>query len=502
MTTQGSKADVLGLDGRRVQSSVGAIQGNSGKLVEQKFENTNGNIDKPLIIQQQGRGFFSSGSKYEPLKEATVAVGVGVNDKAVTFSPYNFIDPPQLKTNQIDTQQLEAKVKKENESISKSNLRQPAYKILRDTTNTTLNIFTGFTGLNPIGNQDFIGGSRPPILQDPVQNSDYLQKNSVTIFRTRKELINPFQSYLLFSNSSKKIFLPFFENPIIEERRGASFSILNVIGSSNPILNYLHTDLAQIRVTFKLNSYHVAHMLKIAGYRNNDSFVIESNITDLAAGVSSFFIKDTNPSPSELTDDLGLTYSTLLGKPRQSFLTKFGRSLKETDILNNLDADLNNNTTNKPLGVYSEDFSTETNSYFQAQKLIAFWINTIKSFNVIDSNTPIADTDPITPWNTQAAISKRRFIYLKHGPAFHNIPTILDSYEIKEIQSTSFDVATNMANSFEITLNLKGAPEKWRNSSRLSESLNLNSENSSNQTSNNQSSNVGSSNPQVPIGSN
>jgi len=457
MVNQGSKADVLGLDGRRVQSSVGAIQGNSGKLVEQKFENTNGNIDKPLIIQQQGRGFFSSGSKYEPLKEATVAVGVGVNDKAVTFSPYNFIDPPQLKTNQIDTQQLEAKVKKEDQSISKSDLRQPVYKILRDTTNTTLNIFTGFTGLNPIGNQDFIGGSRPPILQDPVQNSDnqYRVSNISTI--KKLELLTNFNSYIMFVTSEGKILLPFFENPIIQEKRGSQYSIVPVLGSSDPLFAFSHTDLANITINFKLNAFHIAEMLNKSKISSKEDFTIKSKENyDKAA--RAFFDRDTQATNDKFKDGLNLNSQYLLDNPRNENLNKGLRKNLMRDLYDINDADNSNNIA----GLYSQSFQNpETNNYYLAQKLITFWINTIKSFNVFGNSNFSSNSNSKEAF--KQPLAGRRFIYLKHGPAFHNIPSVLIGYEIKEFNNTTYDVPTHMANVFEITLNLHAQPESWSN---------------------------------------
>lgn len=489
--TEGSKSNILGLDGStRVNTSTATINNPSNfnlqtivnaPVLKERSSNEDGAgyyvdrksttlspTDKPLIVQQQGRGFFFRGSQYEPLKQSAVAIGVGVNDKAVIFSPYNFIDEPDLnQSTTFSSKRNEDAIKsldKQNEVDSKQSYRfsrSPRYRP-RSVNSVNLDPSNQFGFNQDVIFDDPLETKSPTILQDPEKNSDYQFSNIVKTFRTRKELKNHFHSYLIFTSDQGRILLPFFENPIIEERRGAAFSIVPVMGSSDPIITYTHTDLASIRVTFRLNAYHISEMIRKLELQNKNEFMVKSQQTSVDEAINDFFKKG---QPQDLKDGLGLDPDQLLTNPRAKFR-------RENPISRDLDIKYESDQGSSPAiaGIYNGEAAfPSVNSYYLAQELIVFWINTIKSFNItgIPSNLPSAALQEVASWKQSEILNRRRYIFLKHGPAFHKIPSILEGYEIKELNPTTYDVPTSMANCFEISLNLKAAPEQWQNSSSL-----------------------------------
>jgi hypothetical protein len=234
------------------------------------------------------------------------------------------------------------------------------------------------------------------------------------------------------------------------------------MGSSDPIITYTHTDLASIRVTFRLNAYHISEMIRKLGLQNKDEFRVKSQQTSVDEAINDFF---QTGQPQDLKDGLGLDPDQLLTNPRNKFR-------RENPISTDLDIKYESDQGSSPpiAGIYNGAAAfLSVNSYYLAQELIVFWINTIKSFNItgIPPSLPSAALQEVASWRQSEILNRRRYIFLKHGPAFHKIPSILEGYEIKELSPTTYDVPTSMANCFEISLNLKAAPEQWQNSSSL-----------------------------------
>lgn len=419
-------------------------------------EDLKGTSYEGAAIVGNDEGFFSTGSSDEQ-----VVIAGGVAGKAVTLTTASVLPPGVFVENATET----ALAASRQDSLDKSLKNDGQNRFLLTATYARARL------VSRLGGRNFEEDLTEDVEKREIRNLKKFQDNVVNVNTNNvlkdghppvKRYLQQF-SQLIFSRSGSKIIMPFFENPRIEEKRGANYSITPTAGSTTPLIVFNHTEFATIKISFRLNPLHISEMLIKEG---------NGSISDFIFSIPSFY--DTKfPSPETYIGEQGTNNSsnTYLGKIKLlnqligEYKQKFSSDLP--DMLKNWEfGGENQNVLYNYQNLPSLD-QVETN-YKRAQALCLCWIYLIREsvfFRMNSGTSPIGESDllrlikdfldnPTSAGDTQ--------ILLRHGPAFFYIPCVLVGYEIKEATDTTYDVPTHMANVFDISLTLYATPEAWR----------------------------------------
>lgn len=438
----------------------GTIKPNEGEKLPSLNRLNNPNIpvgsfedkNSPRLVNTNA-GFFSGGDG-----TANAAIGVGVNAKAVTFSLGSVLSTGLLSS--IDSKRSDYDV---DESILDN-----AKELVNRVTDR----------LQTVARE----GSIKDYYKKLVEPREKINKDLGT---TPVSPILPRffedRSYLIFFSPEIKIILPFFQNPTIEEKRLINYTMTTQQGQA-PIVNYNFTNLAEIKVSFKINYRHVSEILSKEGLDVNQySFYSINEAQERVNDASKFFIRSQETSTNSPNGLLQI-YKDILKTEKKQFNDKFDKALLQNIV--NFDKDenrkrsleLTNYDETSIFGLFGRTFE---DSVSKAQALCLMWIYTIKSWvsnpatgsgfgldeistqltKAIDATKNVAvTTGPLASAGSEVS---NKLIIIKHGPAFYYIPGILISYDIKESSNTPYDLATVMANSFDVNLTILGRPNDY-----------------------------------------
>lgn len=416
------------------------------------FEDKN----SPRLVNTNA-GFFSGGDG-----TANAAIGVGVNAKAVTFSLGSVLSTELLSS--IETKRSDYNV---DESILDN------AKELVDRVTDKLQT---------------VGREKSIISYYNKQVSSLEQRNTSDTVQSISPILPRFfedRSHLIFFSTEKKVILPFFQNPIIEERRLVNYTTTTQQGQV-PQVNYNFTNLSEIKVTFKLNYMHVADILAKEKLEINAFSFYGNALTDKDKSyndVTNFFNRKPGQQSQQSSNYVLGKYTKLLGEEKEYYINKLNEDIASRErLLSNLNLNPNSNKERIKdlllLNNFPNTYVPQDLSISKAQSLCLMWIYLIKSWvgpagtgigfgleqvakNIEDSINAARLREGNATQSLDNQPATRKIIILKHGPAFFYIPCVLVSYEIKETNGTPYDVGTVMANSYDITLNLMGKPSDF-----------------------------------------
>lgn len=255
-------------------------------------------------------------------------------------------------------------------------------------------------------------------LDEPFKNPTkkilkrFLQERSFLVFEYREEAGSLFYSIL-----------PFFENITISESQKANFAVYDLIGRAGNVYGYTGSKSRQFNLSFKMNVVHIEHLLRTEGFNLNDFTISIVDYDSKTSRQNSFFERGGQSSNG--------------AKPKFDQVnvaqTKYSSSQQEnseylTYIREQSPQDLVNRTT-----LFETNYKTGLNS-------VLHWLNLVRSSTLNNSKNSLYGP-PI--------------IRLNHGMLYNNVPCICTSFTIKENSKTNYDVPTNFAMYYDVTMSLE-----------------------------------------------
>jgi len=238
---------------------------------------------------------------------------------------------------------------------------------------------------------------------------------------------------------------PFFENPIISEKKTANLVKYDVLGRTSNPLGFTGAKSKQISVEFNMTLPHIVYMA------TNELFAQVPVAMTKLEKKQEFFNKKTLELDAKTT---GSTYE----RKRDLFLQKlngFEGGAQETSrragtnalvaaqtgplgrmIANAVAA--NNSTPEVDLAIDLQAYS-KTGIFHQALDMMLFWISLIRMSTLTSRQQPTLGP-PI--------------IRINHGPLYNNIATVAESYSINVAEEAGYDIVSLLPNRVTIQLNL------------------------------------------------
>jgi len=272
------------------------------------------------------------------------------------------------------------------------------------------------------------------------------------LLQERSKLIFEFPTKEAYSTLDRVC--PFFENPIITERKSSNLIKYDVLGRTSNQLGFTGAKSKQISVEFNMTLPHIVHMA------TNELFAqVPTTLTKLEKK-QEFFNKKNLELDAKTT---GSTYENR----RALFLARINgnvgqvgrghpsaaRVRTETSFVRSVlpDADPKTIEQMRGLSVLSDtttpelDLATDLQAYdkpmifHQALDMMLFWISLIRMSTLTSRQQPTLGP-PI--------------IRLKHGPLYNNVATVAESYSISVAEEAGYDIVSLLPNRVTIQLNL------------------------------------------------
>ena len=246
------------------------------------------------------------------------------------------------------------------------------------------------------------------------------------------------------SNATLDRVCPFFENPIITEKKTTSLIKYDVLGRTSNYLAYTGAKSKQYTVEFNMTLAHIVHMA------TNELFTQVPMPPTKLQKQGSFFT--TKPGTTEAVNSES-TYT----RKRKAFMTKVNGGLSLADAaapiaaaaavgvlfgtqLTAGAADLADTTPELDLAVDLKAYSKDKDGvYNQALDIMLYWISLIRMSALTSRQQPTLGP-PI--------------IRLVHGVLFDNIATVLENYSISVVEEAGYDIVTLLPQQIKINLNL------------------------------------------------
>jgi len=412
-------------------------------------------------------------------------IGVGVNQKAVIFSRGSVIDSDFLEARRnskesVDLAATYAAEKKTNEiSIDIKNLSDgKGFSADGD--------FTTVGGLLDFPEYDAFGGE---ISLDEVKWGNktvgLLQKENLEVFKNEIRQLNRHlhdRAWIKIQNANNIVYIPFFENPQIEEKRGITIGEIPIAGQET--LNFPKGyELLNVRITLKLNVVHIAEMLRTEGDATDNLVNIDSlKILEGTTGTAEDFFSDsmdgvpvTRIGLRSRRSDENVIYSdrdtktvadTSFNVFDQDMETKIVPSKKYQIKLRNHSSEFKTfvrNVPSTPIETFNIPYGggslnpdginyyaprEEKNYYERAQAKVLSYLNSVKQFSsAIPIQRDVATGKILNPPKFE------KQIVLNYPPLYENVSFNLRSYEIRESNAAkTYDVETLMCNNYELVL--------------------------------------------------
>jgi|TARA_A100000172_G_scaffold61719_3_gene41094 hypothetical protein len=249
------------------------------------------------------------------------------------------------------------------------------------------------------------------------------------------------------SNATLDRVCPFFENPIISEKKSSNLIKYDVLGRTSNFLAYTGAKSKSYSVQFDMTLAHITNMA------TNELFGgVPIPPTKLQKQAAFFETKEGFPSPkSKKTES---TYN----RKRRSFMKKVNGGVSLADAaapvaaaaavgalfgtqLTTGAADLVDTTPEVDLATDLRAYSKDKGGsiYGQALDIMLYWIELIRMSSLTSRQQPTLGP-PI--------------IRLVHGVLYDHVATVLESYSISMDEAAGYDIVTLLPQKVKITLNL------------------------------------------------
>ena len=250
----------------------------------------------------------------------------------------------------------------------------------------------------------------------------------------RKRLLHE-RSHLMFefpqtNGRQLRAYLPMLENAQVSESQKSNLASYNILGRNSNLFAYTGSESRSINVSFKISLLHLLDTLIKEGIDDKFKYHFTMFFSDKEAARNSFFIGNV-----ELDRKTG---EIAHARIHRSYYQKIAMlATTGPDIFSSLAGDVISF-----LGVEDPDTTKYSNYSFNdtAIDLAIFWINLVRSSTKNNSkNTTLGP--PI--------------VRLTHGPMYNNVPCVVESYNIRLLDESGFEVQTLMPKQIEISLTMK-----------------------------------------------
>jgi hypothetical protein len=247
------------------------------------------------------------------------------------------------------------------------------------------------------------------------------------------------------SNSTLDRVCPFFENPIITEKKSVSLIKHDVLGRTSNFLSYTGAKSKQYTVQFDMTLQHIANMA------TNELFAQVPQPPTKLQKQSAFFTTKNEGSQAKNTES---TYT----RKRRAFIKKVngGRALEGFQRQVQDDAALKSalqaheiaagvplvalTTPETDLAVDLRAYNKDKDGvYNQALDIMLYWIELIRMSSLTSRQQPTLGP-PV--------------IRLVHGVLYDHVATLLESYTISMDENAGYDIITLLPLKVKISLNL------------------------------------------------
>ena len=247
------------------------------------------------------------------------------------------------------------------------------------------------------------------------------------------------------SNTSLDRVCPFFENPIISEKKTANLVKYDVIGRTSNFFGFTGAKSKKISVSFDMTLPHIVNMA------TNELFTQPPAAMTTLQKQQEFFNKKVEKNESRISE-------TNYEKKREIFLNKIngvvgGKSdsnrnaitntlvAAQTNVLGQTTANAIGTTASTPEADLASDLQAYSKPFIFAQAIdvMLFWIELIRMSTLSSRQKPTLGP-PI--------------IRLNHGVLFNNIATIAESYSITIDEAAGYDIVSLLPNRIKIQLSL------------------------------------------------
>lgn len=270
------------------------------------------------------------------------------------------------------------------------------------------------------------------------------------------------------NNRVLRTYIPFLENPQINERGKARLNTYDLIGRAGQLFSYAGAESRRINVTFNISLLHVLETDITEGIA--EKFLRQFNLffTDREQAKQLFDLRQESTQAEldrlSLADDVPIEVSQEFTEREQDARDAVESFLGSTDqkIANGRDysyihreyyrrligaisqADLESQDNNSFLGNLQNalEITTRSQGYKNLDKIINMiycWVNLIRA-SVMNNSTNSLYGPPIAR--------------LTYGPMYNNVPCLIEDYSVKIMDEAGFEVQTLTPKRIQITLNM------------------------------------------------
>jgi len=203
--------------------------------------------------------------------------------------------------------------------------------------------------------------------------------------------------------NSRRILIPFFENPVISENKRANYVSYKLLGRAENLFSYTGADSRELDLEFNLTADHIA-----AEAGSPAQYIQKINALETSTEAEKDKFKEYRGAP---TGDLSAKHT---GRSRQLWENYKG-------LTNSLQSPVNEGKA-------------------KYQDLIKYWVEIIRSTTHNNAKNP-AQGPPI--------------VRLTHGTLYRAIPCICDSYSIDIVEDAGYQMQTLHPRVIKIRMRLK-----------------------------------------------
>lgn len=241
------------------------------------------------------------------------------------------------------------------------------------------------------------------------------------------------RSHLVFEfpgspgNIARRCYLPMLENCQISESQRSNLSEYSLLGRNSSIYSYMGAKSRNFNLTFKISLLHILTQESSEGIADmfNKQFTVYG--LDNATKVAAFFV-GLNLDKPELVK--GKEHASL----HRSYYQKIAK-LKNPG-LSAFDSGLNSVFS----FIGADSLIASDPSYIPVNKiidLILFWVNLVRS-STKNNSTNTVEGPPI--------------VRINHGTMYNNVPCVVESYTIRIIDDSGYDIQTMTPKQIEISM--------------------------------------------------
>jgi hypothetical protein len=248
------------------------------------------------------------------------------------------------------------------------------------------------------------------------------------------------RSHLVFEfpgpkgNLPRRCYLPMLENCQVTESQKSNLAEYSLLGRNSSIYSYMGAKSRTFSLTFKISLLHILTQESSEGIADMFSKQFTAYGLTKEAKVAAFAFMGVNLDGVE-----GYT-KKIKGKEHAALHRSYYQKIAKirNPGLSSFDSALNSVFS----FIGADSFVSSDPSYDSINKiidLIIFWVNLVRS-STKNNSTNTIEGPPI--------------VRLNHGTMYNNIPCVVDSYNIRIIDDSGYDVQTMTPKQIEISMNL------------------------------------------------